>query len=329
MSGTRAVAWTAHRRRWLTVFAAVFAIPALAMLAGCRPGSAPADNEAVPVRPTEAVAQLVDDLRRNDLSAYARHAVPPELHVRLEAAWTEGRTIWPLTELPLDEQLPAMITALAAPDAEKRLMASYDRQFAGAERELRSAASALGLFATQFISNEPTYSDDEREHYVQLAAALSRWGQQAPLGDRKRARSALARLAAAARLTGLAGEGAFAEAGMEHGLVRIAPFLDRTKQVLLGYGLDLDAALDSVELTLVEQTGDRARVRLQYRLADQPVDTMLRLERRDGHWYLSDLLRNAEAAAGPAPPATGPAEPAGTPPEEDAAGEGERAAAAR
>lgn len=306
-------------------------LAAVVLLVSCRPGPATGELDAVPARPTEAVAQLIGDLRRNDLAAYARHAVPAELLARLDTAWREGRTTWPLTALPLDQQLPAMIGALAAPDAEKRLMASYDRQFAGAARELRSTASALGLFATQYISNEPGYSEEEREHYVQLAAALSLWGQQAPLADRKRAKPALAKLAAAARLTGLAGEGAFAEAGLERGLTRIAPFFERVKQVLADYGLDVDATLASVELHLLEQTGDRARVRMQYRLADQPVDAVLRLERRDGHWYLSDLLRNAEAQAGPAaegaPEAPGDAVPA--PPEDAAGTEGERAAAER
>lgn len=319
-----AVPGPAYRSRWLAAVAALALV-----LAACRAGPGDDEAEAVPTRPTEAVAQLVDDLRRDDLVAYARHAVPADLHARLQLAWSEGRTIWPLTELPLDEQFPAMITALAAPDAEKQLMASYDRQFAGADRELRATASALGLFATQFIGSEPGYSEAEREHYVQVAAAISGWGQRAPLADRKRAQPALAQLVAAARLTGLAGDGAFAKAGMERGLTRIAPFLKRLKQVLAGYGLDLDAALASVELTLIEQTGDTARVRLQYSLAGQPVDAVLNLERRDGRWYLSDLLGNAETAAGPVAPEATPAPAPDPSPEEAPGADGETAAAAR
>ena len=91
-----------------------------------------------PNRPRPS-AQLVDDLRRNDLAAYARHAVPPALHARMERAWREGRTIWPLTELPLDDRLPGFITVLSAPGAEKSLLAAYGRQFAGAD-----ARAALG-----------------------------------------------------------------------------------------------------------------------------------------------------------------------------------------
>jgi hypothetical protein len=72
--------------------------------------------------------------------------------------------------------------------------------------------------------------------------------------------------------------------------------------LLAEYGLDFDAALAGARITLAEQTGDRARVRLQYTLAGQPVDAFVRLERREGRWYLTDLLRRAEAEAATALP---------------------------
>ncbi len=282
---------------------------AVALLAGCQPSAPDTEADAPPARPGDAVTRLTGDLRDDDLVAYARHAVPPDLHARLDIAWREGRTRWPLTELPLDDQLPAMLAGLSKPDAEKTLMAIYNRQFAGARNELRSTASALGLFAVQYIQNEADYSDDEREHHVQLVQALSEWGQQAPLSDPRKAKPALRQLIAAARLTGLDSPDAFAAAGMERGLARFSPFAARFKQVLGGYGLDIDAALDSVQVSLVEQTGDTARVRLQYTLAGHPIDAIVHVERRDGVWYLSDLLRHAEAEAGPA----GAPAPAATP----------------
>ncbi|UHQ23266.1 hypothetical protein LVB77_00700 [Lysobacter sp. 5GHs7-4] len=255
------------------------------------------DRDAPPKLPAEAVQQLVHDLRRNDLAGYARHAVPPALHDRLEIAWREGRTTWPLTELPLEDRLPGFLQALAAPGAEKKLQAVYQRQFAGAHTELRSAAATLGLFATQYVRSEGDYSDEERDHYAQLIGAISAWGQRAPLGDPKRARIAIPQLAAAARQTGLTGADALRLTGMARSLERLGPFFGRFKQVLVSYGLDVDAGLDRVEATLAEQTGDSARVRLRYTIAGQPIDAYVRVERLDGRWYLSDVLRHAEAEA--------------------------------
>ncbi|HZH43154.1 MAG TPA: hypothetical protein VEY50_03605 [Lysobacter sp.] len=268
----------------------------LALLASCSSGE-PAED-APPRQPEDAVRQLVGDLRRGDPAAYARHAVPAELHARLETAWREGRTLWPLTELPLHGQLPGFLATMAQPDADKALLTQYRRQFAGAHAELRSAATTLGLFATRYVAASPDYSPDERAHYVRLIGALSAWGQRAPLGDPARAREAIPQLVAGARLTGLRDPARFRRDGMAATLARLRPFAVRFKQVLAAhYGLDLDAALDSVQTQLLEQDGDHARVRVRYRLAGQAIEGTVRVERRDGRWYLSDLLRHAEAEA--------------------------------
>ncbi|QWF16860.1 hypothetical protein [Lysobacter capsici] len=265
----------------------------LVAAAGCGPDPAPA--EPVASLPTQAVTQLVADLRRNDLAGYARHAVPPELHARLETAWREGRTTWPLTELPLHDRFPTFIAALAAQNAERDLVASFRRQFAGADGELHSAAKTLGVFAIQYVRSEAVYSDTERDHHAQLIGAISQWAQATSLGDSAKGRAAIPQLVSAARATGLAAPDAFAHNGMDRSLRRLGPFVERLKQVLGGYGLDLDAALDSVDATLAEQTGDTARVRIRYQLAGEPVDAYVLVERRQDRWYLSDVLRHAQA----------------------------------
>ncbi|KQY54734.1 hypothetical protein [Lysobacter sp. Root494] len=282
------------------------ALLALFVLAGgCERVAPPTRTPATPLLPAQAVQQLVDDLRRDDLAGYARHAVPPELHARLEAAWGEGATLWPLTELPLDNKFQGFLTALAEPRSEQKLLATYRRQFAGANTEIRTAAKTLGLFTAQYVANEAAYSEIERDHYRQLVAALAAWGQRAPLGDAQRARQVIPQVTLAARSTGLGGADGLRRAGMERSLQRLSPFFVRLERMLAQqYGLDFDAALAGMRVTLAEQTGDQARVRLQYTLAGQPIDAFVRVERRAGRWYLSDLLRRAEAeASAPARPA--------------------------
>lgn len=280
----------------MTLFRRLLTMLALALLlASCDRAPAPPPAPPRPLGPDDALTRLLQDLRRNDMAAYARHAVPPELHARLGEAWREGRTVWPLTELPLDDRIAPMVSALAAPGAERRLKATFKQQFSGAGRELRSAASTVGLFAGQYVATAEEYSDEERDHYTQMIAAFSQWGQRAPLADGKRASAALPRLVGAARGTGLAGAGAFATAGMDKTLGRLGPFLRTVKDVLRTYDLDLDAALDSVEATVASQTGDTARLRVRYTLAGRPIDAYVLAERRQGQWYLADLLRHAEA----------------------------------
>lgn len=268
------------------------------LLAACGPGQAPADGPAARnATPAQVVRRLTAHLRHNDLEAFAREAVPPSLHDQLDLAWREGRTRWPLDQLPFGSRLPQMLDSLAAPGAETRLQRIFDRQFAGADRELRAAARALGVFGAQYVGKEGDYSDDERQHYTQLIAATAQWGARAPLSDRERASAAIAALATAARRTGLTSEAAFRDAGIDSGLRRMGPFAAAFKRVVAGYGLRVDADLATLEATLQQQTGDTALVRMRYRWAGQPIDTVVAMQRIDGQWYVADFLRHARAAA--------------------------------
>lgn len=286
-------------------FAAAMVLAAAIIVGGCNRNPESVSIPAAGDTPVAAVNQLLEDLRGNDLVAYAEHALPSKLHQEVAMAWSEGRTTWPLSELPLSEQLPGFIVTLAEPDAEKTLLAAFRRQFSGADRELRTAASTLGLFAAQYVERSNSYSDAERKHYVQLIVALSNWGKNAPLSDPALAKAAVPQLVAAARLTGLGQPGALRQAGMERSLTRLGLLLARLKTVLIGYGLDIDATLDGAQTRLIEQTGDTAKVSLDYTVAGATVDAQILLERREGRWYLSNLLRHAgDQAAAPSPAAT-------------------------
>jgi hypothetical protein len=291
------------------MFRRVHLLLAVALLAtACqRPAAAPARSAepAAGTRPAEAVRLLAARLRANDAVGFARIALPPALHARVAAGWREGRSRWPLDELPLDARLPALLATLSRPDAERQLLAAFDRQFAGAGRELRAAAHSLGLFGVEYVAQDASYSEHEREHYRQGIAALARWGGGAPLDDRVRARATLVQLAAAARRAGIAGEADLKRLGMEESLRRLGPVLGAFKAGFARYGLDLDASLDGLDASLLEQTGDDARVRVRYVLGGEPIDAVLALRRIDGRWYLQDHLRHAEASLAGAPAAAG------------------------
>ena len=281
------------------------------LLLACRPApdapEGPAGSDLS--RPALAVRALAGHMRSGDFAAFARDAVPPALHPRLQAAWAAGHTRWPLDELPFSERLPEVLTTLAAPDAEAALATAFDRQFAGATREIRAAAATLGMFGVQYMEHQGDFSEGERDHYAQLVSALARWAAQAPLTEPERARVAIGRLAAAARAAGPTTAEGMAAAGMDASLTRFGGFSREAKAVLAGYGLDLDAAFDSVDASLQVQQGDRATVRLRYALAGSAIDTLIDLERIDGRWYLADYLRHAREAVAGFDPATTPSVP--------------------
>lgn len=285
--------------RWFPLAVAAVVICAVCA-AGCRRGGeGVASRDSQGARsPAQAVLLPTRHLRENDLAAFARDAVPPALHARLDAAWRRGDTRWPLDELPFDERLPTLLGALAAPGSERRLRQVFEHQFSGETAALKAAAQGLGVFGARYLQHEGEFSAAERAHYARFVRALSLWGARAPLGDPARAKTAIPRLATAARATGLREEADFARFGMDASLVRLSGFLRVLKQVLGNYGLDLDASLRGLQAETVEQQGDRARVRMRYVLGGTPVEATVEAERVGGRWYLSDYLRHAEAAAG-------------------------------
>ncbi|MCA0394510.1 MAG: hypothetical protein LCH70_10420 [Proteobacteria bacterium] len=291
----------------IRTFSAVVLLAATATLAavGCtRNDGAP---EAPAATPAETVRLLTRHLVDDDLDAFARAAVPPPVHAQLETAWREGRTRWPLDQLPFAEHLPRAMAALSAPDAERTLMQGFERQLANAN--LGPAAEFLTVFTVQYITQQGDFSVSEREHYPRLVQALGQWARTAPIGDRNRARAAIATMTAAAREADLSSDAAFAEAGMQDGLQRMSKVLAAGKTVLASYGLDLYADLRGMDVQLQSQTGDIARVRMRYTLAGTPIDAVVQLERREGRWYVSDFLRHAEDAVANAGDAGGVAPP--------------------
>ncbi|MFT4178399.1 MAG: hypothetical protein QM612_02905 [Thermomonas sp.] len=293
------------------------ALLAALLQAGCQPASAPAGHapqlpaqasQRAASRPVEAAYVLRDRLLAHDGAGFARLAVPPALHAQLAQAWTEGRSRWPLDELPLDARIPPMLAALQAPGAETALMTTFRKQFAGADADIDQAIRTLVVFGGEYVQKEAAYTPEERDHIAQSIRALGDWGVRAPLSDPARARSFFTALCAAARRSGIDGKAmpkAFARLGMTQSLNRLSPFLSTLlDQLRRQYGLDIDASLRSLQVELMQQTGDSARLRLRYELAGQPVDAVVPAVRIDGHWYLANLVRRAQASAmgGDAPP---------------------------
>ena len=276
--------------RWI-----VLALPLCGLLlAACAPKAVELPGSAS--EPAAAVRQLAQHLHDNDLVGFARDAVPPAEYAGLETAWREGRSRWPLTELPLDEQLEPLLATLSAPGSERSLQQGFKRNFANQDKDLRDAARSLGSFGVQYVKREGVYTAEERVHYAQVITALSEWGAQAPLGDPKHGATAISKLTAAARRTGLSSEQGLREAGMTESLRRLGPFFAQAKATLASYGLPLDRSFSELRTELVEQKDDQARVRLHYPLGKREIDTVVSLRRRDGHWYLADYLHHAEQA---------------------------------
>ena len=117
-----------------------------------RSGSKPPPARSMP--PTCCATALL----AHDGAGFARLAVPADLHARLAAGWKDGRSRWPLDELPLDGRIPKMLATLQAPGADKALMTTFRQQFAGADRDIDQAIRTLVLFGGEYVQNDGDYT---------------------------------------------------------------------------------------------------------------------------------------------------------------------------
>ena len=104
----------AARRPWI----GLLLLSLLLALVACKRGAAPDELPGAASEPAGAVRQLATHLHDNDLQAFARDALPPQEYAQLAQAWSDGRSRWPLTELPLDKHIGPLLGALAAPGSE-------------------------------------------------------------------------------------------------------------------------------------------------------------------------------------------------------------------
>ncbi|QYR53211.1 hypothetical protein [Lysobacter soyae] len=262
----------------------------------------PVKHTSAPCRgaatPELAIQNMMQALQSNDLERIPCLATTPIMATRLELAWREGRSRWPLTELPLSNKLVPVLGALTAPNADKTLKARFDKSLAGQTNALHQTARGLGLFAVRYLQREGDYTTEERAHYAALIVALGTWAEKAPLGDKQIGHDSIDLLVAAARESGLRDENGIREAGMRGSLRALSPLFAASKDALRKYGLSLDDILGSVTVSRSddESDADHARVHVTYRVAGNSVSTDVDVERRDGLWYTSGLLTSAEKA---------------------------------
>lgn len=271
-------------------------------LSACQPSDqapAPASQAAVqhgadaPLAAVQIPTQL---LRNDDYAGFAIATLPPPLYAQVQQAWAQGHSRWPLDELPFANRLPQLMAALSQADAKITLTQGFERNFAGATGEMQTAAQALGVFGAGYLSSHADISEAQRAHYTQLVSAASAWASHAPLGDRAKGLASIASMTQAARASGLHDEADFARYGMDDSLRRISPVIAASKATIARYKLDLNAALDSIQLELLEEDGDRASVRMQYKLGVHAIDAQVETVRVDGRWYLADFIHAANKA---------------------------------
>lgn len=290
--------------------AALLALLSIALALGaCRRDDAA--SAKAPGDPVAAVKAQAQALRDNDLVRYSRLSLPAELHARSEALWNQRVA---QAEPPSEEdaaEFDRLMGRLTAPDAEAALTRDLEPKLAKLEGEISGQwplmqATAL-IFIKTAIQANTELTEAEKAHGSEVATGLVEWAQPALLTDRERARKAIGALVRTAKAVDLPTLQQARALEMTPALEKGGIALAGLKQVGVIYGLDMDRALDGMQAELVSAAGDEATVKVSYPLLDKTVSFEMPMTRRDGGWYGTDALRQAEAELAEAEPAAVPA----------------------
>ncbi|SDD08304.1 hypothetical protein [Aquimonas voraii] len=276
-----------------------------------------ADPAASTATPDAALKSATTALRQNDIGQFVKLVLPEarynEVKAKYEAQKAEAGTPDPAEAAEFAE----MMGKLTAADAEAALMAELEPHLAQFEAELApQMPMMIGMgrgMAVQGIQQNAEMSEDQKRQATQVVDALGNWLSNVKLADRELAKQAVAKAVATARaldlktleqLQALSFDDALAKAGIAFGGL---------KDVLAVYGFDINAALDSAQIEVLNTEGDTARVKVGYTLLGAAISSEQDMVREAGRWYGKDTMKaisdaldgqsEAEVAAEEAAPA--------------------------
>ena len=282
----------------------------LVALAGCGRH----DGAVLPAGPASALRALIADVRHDDVAAFWKHGLPPATYAvvardwqrgQQQAATDAGRAGFRRFVEGFDE--PHAAAALAArwrPTLER-----LDRQYSDQLPVLIAIGGGMARdMATRALALDPA----QARALAPLLAPWVAWAEHAPWLDLARSRQAAAIAVDTVRSLRLTGFAQARALDFDAAMTRASHVLAGTKRMLALYGLPLDEVLDAARVSRVSQQGDRAWVRIDYRLEGQPQQAVLTMHRVGGHWYPAVLAQLARLIEPPHWAGLAPFAPPGT-----------------
>ena len=294
-----------------------------ALVAACGKNEEQAKSAAAPAAPMAAPAATPDAaimasvraLRANDINGLLVAAMPPAEVAKMKADWAKNIAKDPITDEDR-KKFSDQVAKLTAPGAEDKLYAEIEPQLKKFDQE--SAAQmpmmiAMGQgFVQSSIQQSKDMNDDQKKQATALIDAGGKWAQGVKFTDQALVKGAIAVICQTARDLNLKSLDEVRALTYDQGMIKAGVAIAGLKRVLAVYGLQIDHALDSIQVSTLSTEGDKAKVKVSYTAFDQPFSSDGDLVKVDGKWYGKQAIekwekQQAEAAATVANPAATPA----------------------
>ena len=178
---------------------------------------------------------------------------------------------------------------LTAPDAEAKMMAELEPQLVKFEQEFVPQMPMMVAFGQgmmqQGIKDSKDLTESQKVEAGKMLEGMAKWVQTVKFTDRAVAQQAVAEVVKAAREVNIKTLDEARALDFETAMEKSSVVFRAAKRVLALYGLDLDKSLSTVKTSLVSETGDAAKVKVDFTMFDQPSSFETDLVKVDGNWY--------------------------------------------
>jgi hypothetical protein len=236
---------------------------------------------------------IMASLQTPDMTEYRALTLPPPQRAQLERQWPELRDT-----LALDAQQQASFNKLllrfTESDAEYHLQRDLNAKIKPIRHEIDSKwplmQASLALLLKGWVETNQQLSETEKAHGKALLEAIIAQMPATWLQDQDLRQRAFKQMVLTTRATQIQNYQQYKQLDYVQFHRKLTQFMAGLKDLGKIYGLDWDAGQAQLQVKVLEQSGNRAKVQIRYPLGKKWVEFSMDLIEHNGHWYDASAL---------------------------------------
>jgi len=225
---------------------------------------ASASNERLALAPHQSVEQRFNALRHNDTRAFLRTMFTDEQMKDLSNKWDERRGQTPSQEET--EQYAATMQMITAPGAETMLMMMVKPQLDEMRPQVQMMVGMFSGMISTGIQKDEDLTSEEKQKAARLVQAVSKFLTGNDLTDEDSAKEAVAVVCETARKLNLPTMKQVEAMNFGQALRKADVLMAGLKELFNVYGIDFDDWIDNIRVETIAENGDKATVRVHYKV---------------------------------------------------------------
>jgi hypothetical protein len=237
--------------------------------------------------------QMMRTLIEPDLQQYRERTLPPSELAQVKKNWPIIRKKFELNE---GEQTSfnKLLNRFIEDKAEQHLLRDLNAKIKPLSNEIDSKwplmQTSLDLLLQGWIESSEQLSKAEKAHGRALVAAIIAQMPAEWLQDKVMREQAFTQMVVIARALEIESYQDYNEFSYVQFNDKLAQFIAGLKKLGTVYGLDWNAGQSRLEVKVLEQSGNKAKVQIRYPLGQKWVEFTMDLIEHDGHWYDASAL---------------------------------------